>query len=226
MKAIEGRVVIKVDVEQKNFTTFKDGTTIRIERDFNNLDKKYTQQVLGEVVDAEYIPTGALVLFHHNAIHDVNVVFDHGKLSGEAVSSGVKIISITEGECFFWKKKAAETWNPMKNFCTALRVFEPYNGFIEGIEPKLIPNVLYLSSGEYKGKVMQVVKAADYEITFRNESGIDEKIIRCRHFEDEDNDREELIGVRHDLTEKVSRGALLVGISPSDAKILKTYENA
>lgn len=215
MKHIKGRIITKVDIEQKNHQTFSNGTVIRMERDFNNLDKKYTQQVLGEVIDAEYIPKGAMVLFHHNATHDVNVLFNHGRLSGEEIKSGIKIISLREEECFLWKMPGEPKWHPMKNFCTALRVFKPYEGVLEGIAPKLIPNVLFLLDGEYKGYVAHVMKASDYMITFRNEQGVDEQIIRMRHFDDY-NDREEIVAISNDLTKKVRNKQLLIGYSPEN----------
>jgi len=221
MNFIKGRIILKVDVEQKNNYTFSNGTTIRLERDYNNLDQKYTRQVLGVVIAAEYVPTDSLVLFHHNAIHDVNTVFDSDLLSSEEVANGFKVISLDENECFLWKHIGeCSTWNTMKNFCTALRVFEPYNGILQGIEPKIIKNVLYLASGEYKGKVVHTVKAADYQITFRNEKGVDEVIVRCRHYEDEDNEREEIIAIADDMTAKLKKGKLLIGLSPNDCKQL------
>lgn len=221
MKFIKDRVIIKVDVEQKNNHTFSNGITIRLERDYNNLDQKYTQQVLGEVLSSETVPVGSLILFHHNSIHDVNTVFDSDLLTKEEKVAGFKVISLDESECFLWKQIGeCFTWKPIKNFCTALRVFEPYKGALVCIEPKIIKNVLYLTSGEYKGNVVHTVKASDYQITFRNEKGIDERIIRCRHFEDRLDEREEIIMIDGYLTDKVNNGKLLVGIEKSDCKTL------
>jgi hypothetical protein len=221
MRALKDRVVIKVDVEQKNNTTFSDGTTIRLERDYNNLDRTYVSQVLGEVIDSEYIKKGALVLFHHNSIHDVNTVFDSDILTPEEEKAGFKIISIPDSECFLWKEKGEKEWHPMKNFCTALRVFKPYKGVLQGIKPTLIKNVLYLLTGEYEGKICHTLKAVDYQITFRNEKGVDESFIRCRHFEDDWNEREELIAIADDLIKQVKQGKLLIGLSDEDCKSLK-----
>jgi hypothetical protein len=142
-----GRVVCRVDLEQKNYHTFSSGETIRLERDFNNFDRKYTQQVLGEVVSADYIPEGSLLLFNHNSLHPVNEIFNHGILSGEDIASGVKIFSIPEAECYLWKAPGSSTWNPTKGFATGERVFRPYEGIIQNIEPKKIEDVLYVTSG-------------------------------------------------------------------------------
>lgn len=226
MKAPQNKVIIKVDIEQKNAYTFSNGTEIVMPRDVENLDKKYTMQTMGAVIDSEYIPKGALILFHHNATHDVNVVFDSELLTKEEQLSGFKIISLKETECFLWKERNVETWMPLKGFCTALRVFEPYKGMMVDIEPKLIKNVLYIRSGEFEGRVVHTLKACDYQITFRNEKGIDENFIRCRHFEDEEHEREEVIALADDLTKKVNNGELLIGITVSDAKIKRNEKES
>lgn len=220
VKKVDGRVIIKVDPGQKELWTFKDGTEIILKRDYNNFDRSYTQQVLGTCIDADHIPAGALVLFHFNAIHEVNTVFNHGRLSGDELASGINIISIPEWECFLWKMPGEGEWQPTKGFVIVERVFRPYEGLIQGIDPKRIINVLYIKTGEYAGMVVHALKAADYTIKFRNEAGVDEAIIRTRHFEDEFNEREELICIDHDLTGKVNRGELLVGYSPTECRRL------
>ena len=131
----------------------------------------------------------------------------------------VKYFSIPEYECFAWKDKSGK-WNPLKNFEFALRVFRPYEGFITGIEPEVVKDVLYVTTGALKGNVVNVLKASDYEIVFQNENGREGNLIRFRHSEDEDFDREEVICINHDLTEKVNDGKLLVGIEIKDAKTI------
>jgi len=107
---------------------------------------------------------------------------------------------------------------PLKNFDFGLRVYRPYEGFIEGIEPTLIPDVLYVTTGEFKGLIVQTLKSCDYEIIFQGTNGQEDRIIRFRHFPYEDNEREEVIAVRNDLTDLYNNGKLLIGLSPSTAK--------
>jgi len=224
IKHVQDRIIVRVDLEQKNYTTFEDGTTIRLERDYNNLDRKYTQQVLGEVIDAENIPSGAIVLFHHNSLHETYEVFNHSSLSGEDIASGIKIYSIMERDCFFWKMPGEETWQPTKEYATAFRVFKPYTGMLEGIEPTLVKDTLYVTSGEYKGLVVKTIQASDYCITFRNEKGVDESIIRFRPNGIPSEQREpEAEAIMNELTDGVSRGNLLIGLTKSDCKTLKEY---
>lgn len=218
LKHVAGRVIVKVDREQKNFYTFSDGTTIRLERDYNNLDRSYTQQIFGVVIDAENIPRDALVLFHFNSLHDSYRVFNHSVLSGEEIASGIEVISILERDCFLWKMAGETEWNPCKNYAIAERVFEPYTGILH-VEPKKLKDVLYVKTGELKGKIVKTLKACDAALVFRNEKGVDETIIRFRPFGSvEDEREEEAIAIMEELTDRYYNGELLTGITTSDAK--------
>lgn len=213
MKHVQGRILVKADKDGKNWHTFSNGQRIRLEREYDNLDRKHTSQVLGEVISGEGVPSGAMILFHHNAMHPVNQIFNHIVLNGEELASGIQVYSIPETECYLWKMSGEKDWKPLKGFAIALRVFEPYSGSLEGIPPKKINNVLYITSGELKGKVCHTLKACDMPIIFNNEDGIEETIIRLRHFEgDVLNEREEVIAIDNLLTKKVKKGELLVGI--------------
>ena len=87
-----------------------------------------------------------------------------------------------------------------------------------GIEPTIVKDVLYITTGEFKDNVVHVLKAADYEIIYQGKDGREERVIRCRHFEDDYNEKEELVAIAHDLTDKVKSGELLIGLSTKDAK--------
>jgi hypothetical protein len=213
MKHVQGRIVVKADKDGKNWHTFSDGKKIRLEREYDNLDRKHTSQVLGEVVSGEYVPSGAMILFHHNSMHPVNQIFNHSELNGEELASGVQVYSIPETECYLWKMPGEKDWKPLKGFATALRVFKPYDGFIEGVLPEKMNNILYITSGKLKGKVCHTLKASDLSIIFNNEQGVEETIVRVRHFEGEDlHEREEIIAIDNALTKMVKAGKLLVGI--------------
>ena len=218
---IKGRVILKADKDGKNWHTFSDGKKIRIEREYDNFDKKHTNQVLGEVISAEYVPKGAMILFHHNAMHPVNQIFNHSNLSGEEIASGVEVFSLRESECYLWKMPGDKVWNPLNGFATALRVFKPYNGTFEGILPEKLKEILYITSGNLKGKACQCLKASDMPIIFNNEEGFEETIIRLRHFEGEDlNEREEVVAVNDDITKKIKKGELYVGLTAKDCSKL------
>jgi len=218
LKAPSNRVIIKVDLESKNSHTFKDGTKIKLERVYDNFNMRYVKPVNAEVVDASDIPVGSEILIHHNATHDTYKIFNYQKPTAEA-SSDMQFFSIPIEECFMWRSEKGSMWNPLNNFITGLRIFEPYTGFLHGIEPKLVKDKIYVTSGELSGNVVGTVISSDYEIIYQNDDGTEGKIIRLRYYP-EGNDRNEVISVEHELTEKVVNGDLLIGYNISDAKKL------
>jgi len=209
---VDGKVIISIDLEGKNSHTFADGTKIYIGRQYNNLNRRETEPINAHVVSAENIPTGSEILIHPNSIHDTNKIFGFGE-----DDTTVRYYSIPQEQCFIWKDEEGQ-WKPLKGFATGLRVYEEYKGIIEGVEPKKIKNVLYITSGKLEGKVVRTLHACDYEMIFMGESGIEERVIRCRHYEDEIKEREEIIAIDEELTKKVSDMELMVGILPTDAK--------
>lgn len=223
LKAPKGRVICRVDMEKKNQHSFTDGTTIYIGRKYNNLNRRETEPVNCEVIDGEGIPEGAEILVHHNALHDTYKIFDYEKLSGESAASDIKYFSIEENRCYLWREKGGQ-WQPLKGFATALRIFKPYKGVLEGIPPTLIKNVLLITSGELSGKVCHTLIATDYEIIFQGDDNREARVIRCRHYEGEElQEREELTGVDEEMTRLVHSGELLVGLSISDAACYQEY---
>lgn len=220
LKAIKGRVVVQINVDGKNWHTFQDGTKIRLERQWDNFDRKHTHPVNAIVVDAEYVPKGAEILCHHNCTHEVYKIFNAKPLSGKDIASEIFYFSIPESECYAWRM-GNDPWQPMANFDFGLRVFEPYEGMIIGMPPTLIKNCLWMQTGTYAGKVVRTLRASDYTIVFQNEHGREEQLIRCRPMGDKRMQREpEIIAIDHPATERVIKNELKIGISPSDAKRL------
>ena len=218
LKTPTNRVIIKVDLESKNSHTFKDGTKIKLERVYDNFNMRYVKPVNAEVVNAKEIPVGSEILIHHNATHDTYKIFNYQRPTAEA-SSNMQYFSIPIEECFMWRDKKGSTWNALNNFITGLRLFEPYIGFLEGIEPTLVKNKIYVTSGELEGNVVGTVISSDYEIIYQDDDGTEGKIIRLRYYP-EGNDRNEVISIEHEFTNKVKNGELLVGYNTSDAKKL------
>jgi hypothetical protein len=217
---VKGRIIIKADTQFKNSHTFKDGTKLRLERQFNEFNRRITQPVNGIVISAEHIPEGSEILIGHNSLHETNRITNYVPLSGDLENSDVKYYSLPEAECFAWRDKNGEL-QPMKNYAFALRVFKPYKGSMEGIEPTKIKDVLYITTGEFKGQVVHVLAASDYEIIYQGLDGRESHVIRLRHFEEDYDDREEITAIAHDLTEKVNNNELLIGLTSGNAKYLK-----
>jgi len=220
IKHVEGRVVVKADLQSKNVHTFSDGSTIRLERQFNEFNRRKTEPVNAIVISADNIPKGNEILIGHNSLHDTNKLFDC-----DTISPDVGYFSLPIDDCFAWRDSDG-VMKPLKNYEFGLRVFKPYNGVIQNIDPEIIKDVIYATTGKLKGCVLQMVKAADYEIIYQGEDGREKHLIRFRHSEDENFDREEVMFVNNDLTNDVKKGKLLIGYSISDAKPLnKFYEN-
>lgn len=216
LQAVEGKVIISVDLESKNSHTFSDGTKIRLERQYNNLNRRETHPVNATVISGEKMKSGSQILIHPNMTHETYRIYDYAPLSGIIEGSDIKYYSIPEEQCYAWLD--GDTWKPLKNFDFALRVYIPYAGLVDGIEPTLVKDVLYVTTGEFNGKVVHTLKSCDYEIIFQGPNGQEDRLIRFRHFPGQEHEREEVIAVDEYLTEKVNNKKLIIGLSPIKAK--------
>lgn len=224
IKPAKGRLLIKCDRDFKNNHTFESGLTIKLERNYNNLNHRETMPVQGELL-APYMdaPIGSTIIFHHNSIHPSNEIYNHSELSGEEIASNIGIYAIPESECYLWKTKDMTEWQPIKGYAIGLRCFQPYKGILQGIPHKKITDTLYVTSGLYKNKIVRTVKAADYEIIFRDENGKEKRLIRFRTFYPDYNEREEVLFIEEKLTKDLINGEILVGLTDVDCKILTEY---
>ena len=218
LKWVQGKVVISVDLESKNSHTFSDGTKIRLERQWNNLNKRETHPVNATVISGEGITSGSQILIHPNMTHETYRVHDYAPLSGAIEGSDIKYYSIPAEQCYAWLD--GDTWKPLYGFDFGLRVYVPYSGKLSGIEPTLVNDVLYVTTGEFKGKVVHTLKACDYEIIFQGLNGQEDRLIRFRHFPDKDHEREEVIAVDDYMTQKVNDKEFIVGLTPTKAKTI------
>jgi len=226
LKNIPGSVVVKIDLQNKNWHTFDNGVTIRRERQFNEFNRRITEPVNAIVVSADAIPAGAEILIHPNCVHDTHRIFNYKPLSGKDEGSDVKYYSIKEDECFLWLDEHG-IWQPLEPYATALRVFRPYSGLIVGLPPEKVKDVLYITSGELKGKVVKTLTHCDYEVIFMDTNGKEGRRIRFRPFGDQKTKREEeAICIMDSMTEDVSDGKLLIGLSESDATTLNNITHA
>lgn len=220
MKHVDGQVVIKINHEFKRSHKFDDGTVIKLERGWNNLDRRDTQEVNAIVVSGKGIPEGAEALIHHNGTHETYRITNHGELSGQKIADRIEYYSIPEDQLFFWRKDTPE-WNVIEGYATGLRVFKPYKGILHGIDPTRIKDTLYVTSGELKGQICHTLKAADYEIIFQDLDGREHRVIRFRHSDTQEIEREELTAISHYLTSELEKGNLYVGLTANDCKPLK-----
>lgn len=213
LKAPDGKVIIVIDIENKNWHTFENGQKIRLERQFDNLNRRQTEPVNCFVIDGKNIKSGSEILIHPNAIQDSNRIFDFKNNLGD-----IRYYSIPEEQCFCWRDEK-NNWLPLPPYETALRVFKPYKGFLVGIEPEKLKNVLYVTRGELNGKCVSTINAVDYQIIFQDINGKENSIIRFRPSGCEKTKREpEAIAILQKETEQIKNGELLVGLTSTDAK--------
>jgi hypothetical protein len=215
IKCVYDKVIIKVDNNSKDYHTFEDGTKIARLRRFNNLNVRETNPVNAWVIDAENIPKGVEVLVHHNSIHDSNRIFGYKDKSPD-----IAYYSILINDCFLWRDTDGE-WKPIEPYEKALRVFKPYTGTLQNIEPTLIPDTLYVTSGSLKGNIVKTLKACDFEVVFQGANGREQRIVRFRPNGCEKSRREpEAIAILDELNKMLYNGELLVGLTPADAKTI------
>jgi hypothetical protein len=212
-----GRIIVKVDMEMKNSFRFEDGTTIRLERKYNEFNRRITQPVNCIVISGEGIEKNAEILVSHNALHETNRINDYKNTFENDESNRIRYYSIPDYECFAWRIGLGE-WKPIKGFQFGLRVFKPYEGMLTGISPTTVKDILFITTGYLKDNVCHVLKASDYQLIFQGDDGKEKYIIRLRHSDEEEIDREEVVAIDHDLTQKVLNGNLLIGYEVSNAK--------
>jgi len=221
----EGRIVVKLDIKNKDSHTFEGGLTIKRERNFNNFNRRETQPVNCIVISGYDIPKGAELLVDHNAFHETNRINDYKNTFENEESDRVRYFSIETYECYAWRM-GVEEWRPIPPFEFAMRVIKPYNGILQGIEPTVLKDTLYVTSGELKGNVVRTLIGCDYQIVFQTEHGVEGSLIVFRPFGDEKRKmEEEAICILHNETEQVNSGELLIGYSIKDAKQISEYAN-
>lgn len=236
LKHVEGKIIVSIDLEKKNWHQFDDGTKIRIERKYENLNMRYVNPVNATVISGEGLQEGAEILVHHNCIHETNRILDYQPLSGKTEASDIKYYSISENEAFAWRNPNSGIWNekanawlqspwePLKGFDFALRIFKSYSGKIIGVEPTLIKQVLWITTGEYKNKACITLQASDYELVFQDVNNKEGNIIRLRTEDNPKEQREsEIVAIHNEYTEKILNNELLVGLTKTDAKYLNEY---
>lgn len=223
LKHVEGRLVVKIDLNYKNSHTFEDGTKIELARKYDNFNQRYTQPVNAWVESAENIPSGSEVIVHHNCVHETNRILNYKPLSGSVEGSDIRYFSIQENEAFAWR--SGDQWLPLPGFDFALRIFKPYEGVLDGIEPTQVKDVLWMTTGEYKDKACITLRHSDYEMIFQDINGREGNIIRIRTSDNPVDQREsEVVAIHDELTEKVLAGKLLVGLNKSNAKPIKEHQ--
>lgn len=220
---VHDRVVVKVDMDSKNSYQFSNGVQIRLERKFNEFNRRITEPINCIIISGEGLLKGGEMLVDHNAFHESNRINDYKNSFENDESDKVRYFSVPIYECYAWRKPSGE-WMPMPTFEFGLRVFKPYGGLIQGMPPTQLKDTLYVTTGELKGNVVKTVVAADYCIIFQGDNGREDYLIRFRPDGDDSQKMEpEAIAILHDETDKVISGEYLVGYSETDCKPISEF---
>lgn len=221
----DGRVVCKVDMQMKNRHRFSNGVVIRRERQFNEFNRRITEPVNAIVISGEGIPKWSEMLVEHNAFHETNRINNYKNNFENSESDRIRYFSIPRYECFAWRENGGQ-WNPIYPYEFGLRLFRPYKGTLQGIDPTKIKDVLFVTSGTYSGKVVKTLIACDYQIIYQDTNGRENYLIVFRPDGDDKHGREpEAVAIMDELTEQVNKGEILIGYDIKDAKILLQWQN-
>lgn len=216
LKYVDGRIIVKVDTEGKNQHRFHDGTIIRRERQFNNLNFRETSPVNAIVISSKDISKNVEILVDYHSIHDSNKIFNYKNKSKQ-----IQYYSIKQEDCYLWKDENNE-WQPLPPYDLGLRVFKKYDTIISWMKPEKISDMLFVTTGEFKGKIVQTLVACDYECVFQDTNGREGNRIRFLPNGNESVNKEpEAICIRYDLMKELEEGKLLIGYTIDDCKPLK-----
>lgn len=217
MKAIKGRVLIKMDTRQKERYDLGNGATLYIEKGYD-FNRRVDKPSMAEIIDGEGLPNGAEILVHHNASEQTYEV--SGVLTQEETIAGYMVFCIPKDMCFCYRQKGK--WKPCENFVISQRIFKPYKGKLVAIQPKQIKNRLYIVKGgiewdgekqDLSGKVCVVTENSDYEIIFHTKYNKPESVIRTRH--------REILAIDNKLGRDIKGGKYLIGENQKNSKKMK-----
>lgn len=220
MRAIKGRVLIKMDVRQKEKVELgSTGILLYVEKNYN-FNLREDKSSMAVLIDGIGLKEGVKCLVHHLSSEPSYLINDETLLTKEEYLEGYKVFSIPEDNVFCYSEDGVE-WQPCKNFLMTSRMYKPYKGTISGIPNERVEGALYIDKGfdyeggeekDLSGNVAMVTPNSDYEIIFVDELHKEHRVIRTRN--------REIQAIHHNLTDKVKKGEILVGTSDVNCKAL------
>ncbi len=218
MQALRNKILIKIDMTQKEKYALTKDTTIFISRGWN-FNLREDRATMGYVVHGNDMKEGTPVLVHYLSTEPSYAVDNENILTEEEKREGFKIRNIDVGMCFCWFD--GKNWQPCKGFLITKRIFKPYKGLLVGIEHELIKKRLYVVSGvdEYDGSITHlngivccVTENSDVELIFHDAENKEGRVIRTMS--------REIEALDFAMTDQVIKGELLIGLSPNNCSTL------
>lgn len=211
MRALRNKVLIRIDMTQKEKYSLGNGKTLHWQRGFN-FNLREDRATYGYVVDGNGMKEGTPVLVNYLSTEPSYAADNETILTEEEKKEGFRIRNIEADMIFCYFD--GEKWQPCKGFLITKRIFKPYNGLLVGIEHERIKGRLYVVKGfdEYdgevtdlSGKVCCVTPHSDVELIWHDESSRERRLIRTMN--------REIEAIDNDMTEQVKNGELLVGVA-------------
>jgi hypothetical protein len=208
-KCTNGNVLIRLGTKNKDKYNLTEDIQIELEHGYN-FNLREDRPNLAEVMDGLGLTIGTKILVNYLALEKTYEIEGNDLLTKEEIAEGYKAYSVPEDMCFAYFKDGE--WLPCKDIFLTLRVYKPYKGKLEGIEPQLVKNRMYCTKGEYAGKVLVTTLNCDYQIEWHNENNREEKLIRTLE--------REIMAIDEGMGKDLKKGKYLIGYSESDAKTL------
>lgn len=218
MKAINGKILVKIDILQKEKYALTKDTTIYIARGFN-FNLREDRATMGYVVDGNGMKEGVPVLVHYLSTEPSYAVDNEDILTENEKRDGFKIRNVPQDMVFCWFD--GKNWQPCKDFLITKRIFKEYKGRLVGIDHQIVKRRLYVVSGvdewdgevtDLSGKVCVVTENSDVELIFHDENHKEGRVIRTMH--------REIEAIDNKLTNEVKNGKYLIGLSANNCSTL------
>ena len=218
LKALRGKMIIKMDVRQKEKLLFCGRDILQIQKGFD-FNLRQDNPSMAIVIDGEGLNAGDFILVHHLSNQPSYAIEDNTFLTTEEIADGYKIFSvpIDNGFCY---SKDGENWTPCKNFLITSRLFKPYKGKMQGIPHEKIERRLFVVRGydyeggeqvDISGNVMITTDFSDYEIIWHDTKHKETRLVRTRN--------REVLAIDHKMTKDLKEGKILMGLSEESCKV-------
>ena len=223
IKALKGKVFIKIDTKQKEKYRLADtDTVIYIEKGYS-FNQREDRASMGYVIDGCGLPSGAKCLVHHHTVESGAELEIDGVLTAKEKEEGFKVYCIDKNTVFMYEDKGE--WLPCEDFLITKRVYELYKGTIEGVEhEKLL--IMYVVKGyselyggeriNLEGKYVNVLVNADYEIIYHDTDNKPHSKIRTRS--------REILAINNEAEDKIKKGEWAVATNLDEFTLLTTTQ--
>lgn len=232
VKSINGKILIKMNIKQKEKFALTKDINIDIQKGYN-FNLREDRASFGYILDGNNMPNGAACLVHHLSIEpSYEVPYLHYFISDEDIREGFRVYNIPVDMCFCYREGKGE-WQPCKDFLITKRIFTPAKELKGGLIlpdninlPERVKGAMYVVSGfdseegnntDLSGLVCLTTENCDYQIIWHEEDNKEYSLIRTR--------LREIMAVDHDMSNLVKENKLYLGLTEKYCKTLSQWQN-